>query len=81
MDEVIKILIEDDVKITRMISVFSSIGIDASDYATNNVVVIFNLLGIDYEKYSDEYLKMIEIATKANNLTASKIIEKLKALT
>ncbi len=80
MKDVITLLIEDDIKITRFVRTLSKIGIDASDYLTNRATVVFKLMEIDFEKHSDEYFQMVEqLADSGNNKTeVFEVYESLK---
>lgn len=60
MEDILTLLIEDDIRITRLVRTLAAIGIDASAYTPNKTSVVLKLLGLDYETYSDEYLKLIE---------------------
>ena len=67
MKDVITLLIEDDIKITRLIRTLAKIGIDASAYTPNKTSVVLRLLELDYEKHSDEYLKLLEQVADSGN--------------
>jgi hypothetical protein len=67
MKDVITLLIEDDIKITRLIRTLAKVGIDASAYTPNKTSVVLRLLELDYEIHSNEYLKLIEQTADSNN--------------
>ncbi len=67
MKDLIILLIKDDIKITRLIRTLAKIGIDASAYTPNKTSVVLRLLELDYEKHSDEYLKLIEQVADSGN--------------
>lgn len=63
MEEEIRLLIQDDIKITRFVYTLARLNIDATHYLSNNSTVIFRLLGqavsVHDEAY-DTYFRMIE---------------------
>lgn len=82
MKDVIMLLIEDDIKIIRLIRTLAKIGIDASTYTPNKTSVVLRLLKLDYETHSDEYLKLIEQAVETGSKSEiMKWLKKVKALT
>lgn len=60
MEDILTLLIEDDIRITRLVRTLATIGIDASAYTPNKTTVVLKLLQLDYETHSDEYLKLLE---------------------
>jgi len=66
MKQILTLLIQDDIKQTRLVRTLNSINIDASEYLTNKSSVIFMLMGIESEQgnepFLDAYFRKIEIA-------------------
>lgn len=61
MKENIIRLIQDDIKISRLVNALESLNISAYQYNLGNVKVIFSLMGIpEDEEKSEIYFKMIE---------------------
>lgn len=64
MEKTLRMLIEDDIKITRLVQTLGKLEIDASYYLTNTSTVVFRLAGIPLEGHEDhrfdDYFKMIE---------------------
>lgn len=64
MEQTLRMLIEDDIKITRLVQALGKLEIDASHYLTNTSTVVFRLTGIplqgNEDQRFDDYFKMIE---------------------
>lgn len=79
MKENIIHLIQDDIKISKLISNLQNLGISACNYYLNNSRVIFNLMGIPIEEETqDLYHRMIELGSDAGEYnSSSKNVEEL----
>lgn len=67
-------LIQDDVKITRLVHTLDNLHINCYDYLLNNSTVIFSLMGITpCEEINEEYYKMIEKASDEDYSTSDKM--------
>lgn len=51
-------LIEDDIKISRLIGVLENLDISASSYYLGNVTVIFSLMGISNTEANQEFYQL-----------------------
>jgi len=64
MQQIISTLIQDEIKLNRLVRTLDKLDIEATTYLPNNAVVIFELLKLnerpDYEKLLDEYFTRIE---------------------
>lgn len=78
MKENIIHLIQDDIKISKLISNLQNLGISACNYYLNNSRVIFNLMGIPIEEETqDLYHRMIELGSDPGEYNSSSKIEEL----
>jgi len=59
MENNLIILIEDEIRITRLSQGLAELGIDISEYLPNNARVIFDVMGLN-PHLMDDYFKLIE---------------------
>ncbi len=52
-------LIQDDIKISRLIGVLENLDISASSYYLGNVTVIFSLMGISNTEQNQEFYQLL----------------------
>ena len=65
MKDNILLLIEDDIKFSRLVDTLRKLNIDAEDYNTHNSTVIFSTLGLsEQEPLFDKYFRMLESNTQ-----------------
>ena len=60
MKEILVLLIEDDLRITRLVRTLGNIGIDATYYLPHKSLVIFRMLQLDYDLHADLYHMRVE---------------------
>lgn len=62
MKEILALLIEDDIRITRLVRTLGNIGIDATDYLPHKSMIVFRMAQVDYDQHSDAYHTRVENA-------------------
>ena len=71
-------LIQDDIKISRLVNALERLNISAYQYSLGNSKVIFSLMGIpEDEQNSEIYFKMVE---RGEDVTKYDTIEKIEEL-
>lgn len=60
MKEILVLLIEDDIRITRLVRTFGNIGIDATEYLPHKSMIVFRMIQLEYEEHADNYHTRIE---------------------
>jgi|GEM_PF-4130364 len=71
-------LIQDDIKISRLINTLERLNVSASQYNLGNSMVIFSLMGIPEDEQKTEiYFKMVE---QGEDLTKYDSTEKIEEL-
>lgn len=60
MKEILVLLIEDDIRITRLVRTLGNIGIDATEYLPHKSLIVFRMIQLDYDRFADAYHSRIE---------------------
>lgn len=71
-------LIQDDIKISRLINTLERLNVSASQYNLGNSMVIFSLMGIpEDEQKTEVYFKMVEQGEDLTKYDSNEKIEEL----
>lgn len=79
MDEIIIQLIEDDIKITRLVFALNKLGFDADPFLIDTHLAVFSLMGIGRdeitEKMAEKYFKMINKGARLKQELVRRYVE------
>lgn len=77
MKEILALLIEDDIRITRLVRTLGNIGIDATAYLPHKSMIVFRMLQVDYDRHSDDYHTRIESASDQLEVSIAEASEEI----